>query len=206
MSHLFLTGPSGIGKSTMLWEALNAFPCKVSGFFTQRLLLPDHTMEGFRLLSWERNLPVAERFSPGMEDIFIRKEGKGWKKDLSVFAGTGVRLLENCLPQKRDRSSSPVVICLDEIGGTELLVPEFRTMLYTVLASHPCCIGVIKSRENLSAMFTRVFMNSEEETLLFQLHEDLTHRFCGQILPVTETNREQVRQTLRSFLGKIPGE
>lgn len=209
MSHLFLTGSSGIGKSTIIQEVLHPLTLDVRGFFTQRLLFPDHTTAGFRLLSWEKDLPCSANYDPLMQNIFIRKTERRWEKDLSVFSDAGVSLLENCLASNSDaascdfpssRPAPPTVICLDEIGGTELLVPKFRTMLYKLLEESPCCIGVVKSTENLTSMFTRVSMNRAEESLLLQLHEDLLHRFNSQILSVTESNREYARRILTSFL------
>ena len=43
MRHFFLTGTSGIGKSTLLMEVLQEMEFPISGFFAQRQLLPDGT-------------------------------------------------------------------------------------------------------------------------------------------------------------------
>lgn len=192
MTHLFLTGPSGVGKSTLLFQALSDIDLTVSGIFTQRLIYEDGSPAGFRLLPWSSGLPATSFYTPGLPDIFISRTNDGWSKNLKVFAETGAALL--------DSASCCNIICLDEIGGAELLVPEFRARLYHTLHTHPCCIGVIKGAANLSSMSHTLELPFPEAQILSQFHRDLTEQFHSQILNVTCTNKKQVAESLRSFL------
>lgn len=198
MSHLFLTGHSGIGKSTLLMDVLKPRAHNVSGFLTQRQLMQNRMTGGFRLLPWKGDLPLTADYHPEDSDLFIKKTADGWEKDLSVFETTGLKLLHAAM----DNISSASILCLDEIGGTELLVPGFCSRLYEVLAEHPCCIGVIKSPQNLSSMLTRVAMKSRETELLLQLHRDLIQKFDSKIVEVTEENKLLVREQLHTLLAE----
>lgn len=190
MSHFFLTGASGIGKSTLLKEVLKDIKIPVSGFFTQRQVLPDYTTGGFCLLPWNSSIPLTAPYKAEKSDLFIKKSDTGWKKDLSVFQTTAITLLHENTPLK----------CLDEIGGTELLVPEFSNVLYALLKSNVCCVGVIKSPQNLTSMMTRVEMKTQEAIKLHKLHKDMIEQFHSSIVELTAFNREEVKLALKNFL------
>ena len=190
MHHFFLTGTSGIGKSTLLMEVLQEAEFSISGFFAQRQLLPDGTTGGFRLLPWSNKLPLTAPYHAEASDLFIKKSETGWKKDLSIFQTTAITLLNEKTPLK----------CLDEIGGTELLVPEFSDALYALLKSNTRCVGVIKSPQNLTSMMTRVEMKRQEAITLQKLHKDMTQQFHSVIVELTAFNREEVKLALKNFL------
>lgn len=122
--------------------------------------------------------------------MFIKKSDTGWQKDLRIFQTTAITLLNEKTPLK----------CLDEIGGTELLVPEFLNTLYTLLKSDICCVGVIKSPQNLTSMMTRVEMKRQEAISLQKLHKDMTQQFHSVIVELTAFNREEVKLALKNFL------
>lgn len=190
MRHFFLTGTSGIGKSTLLMEVLQEIELPISGFFAQRQLLPDCTTGGFRLLPWNSSVPLTAPYQAEASDLFIKKSDTGWQKDLHVFQTTAITLLNEKTPLK----------CLDEIGGTELLVPEFLNALYALLRSDVCCVGVIKSPQNLASMMTRVEMKKQEAIKLQKLHKDITQQFHSVIVELTAFNREEVKLALKNFL------
>lgn len=204
MKRLFLTGASGIGKSTILMHAVsdliasgssspNGKPLKAGGLFTQRLLLADGSVGGFRLLSWQPGLPLFETMQPGFTDLFIRRTESGWENDSEVFSGRGVSLL-------KEASFSCDILCLDEIGGAELLIPDFYRQLIHLLQTSPCCIGVIKGEENLSAMIGRLSLNDLQQRNLVSSYRSLTQHTQDNTLYVTVENREQVSEKVRSFL------
>ena len=190
MGHFFLTGASGIGKSTLLKEVLKDIKVPISGFFAQRQLLPDGTTGGFRLLPWSSSVSLTAPYKAEETDLFIKKSDTGWKKDLRVFQTTAITLLNEKTPLK----------CLDEIGGTELLVPEFLNALYALLESDICCVGVIKSPQNLTSMMTRVEMKKQEAIKLQKLHKDMTQQFHSVIVELTAFNREEVKLALKNFI------
>lgn len=196
--HLFLAGSSGIGKSTLLLGQLEAYVDITGGFFTQRLLDPAHSIHAFRLVPFQRGLLCTGSYLPDLPDIFLVHSPSGQKRDLSVFETTGKLCLESA-------HHNPLCY-LDEIGGIELLLPSFRNALYNLLDDGPPCIGVIKSRQNLSSMLTRIRLSPYEQQLLFQFHEDITQRFQGEILAVEEFGQRQLEEQISRFLSDaVPG-
>lgn len=161
MRRLFLTGPIGCGKSTVLEQALGENLGRCGGFLTRRYREPalHFTLErpdgSFRqtFLSFPEGQP---RLAP------------------EVFSRDGVRLLEGR------------VLVLDEIGGLELLVPEFREALYRVLESDVPVIGVLKGAGGASAMIRRLGLTRAYEEAAGELEQflqadgDTCLYVCGQ--------------------------
>ena len=86
MRHFFLTGTSGIGKSTLLMEVLQEMAFPISGFFAQRQLLPDGTTGGFRLLPWSSKHPLTATYQAEASDLFIKKNGHRLAKRFTCFS------------------------------------------------------------------------------------------------------------------------
>ena len=141
-------------------------------------------------LPWGSKHPLTATYQAEASDLFIKKSDTGWQKDLHVFQTTAITLLNEKTPLK----------CLDEIGGTELLVPEFLNALYALLESDVYCVGVIKSPQNLTSMMTRVEMKKQEAIKLQKLHKDMTQQFHSVIVELTAFNREEVKLALKNFI------
>ncbi len=129
MRHFFLTGTSGIGKSTLLMEVLQEAEFSISGFFAQRQLLPAGTTGGFRLLPWSSKHPLTATYQAEASDLFIKKSDTGWQKDLHVCQTTyPVFLLKD--------SFFPMVLpeaFVSSLGAANiLLLPHIRQ-------KHPIC-------------------------------------------------------------------
>lgn len=130
MRRLFLTGPIGCGKSTAIEAALgNRLPL-CGGFRTRRGQMRDGRPVNFVLESLDgKSQTVFLDFSRGVPEIFM-----------DVFAGLGVSMLRGD------------VLILDEIGGVELLCPEFVTALETVLQCDIPILGVMKGEGPAGAL------------------------------------------------------
>ncbi len=134
---LFLTGPSGCGKTTMIRNALgSAFSC-AGGFITERAVDENGSLAGFDLLP-----AGAASGLPGFTALrFLDCTCTPPKADTEVFRKEAVRLLS-------EAEYYPFSV-IDEFGGFELLIPEFRAALSDFLSS-PCpCIGVFKDADNV---------------------------------------------------------
>ena len=77
----------------------------------------------------------------------LRKKWEKPAKDNEVFRSHGVRLLQ-------EAEYYPFVL-LDEIGGFELLIPQFRNALAELLNSDVPIIGVLKGAENAAGIKKR---------------------------------------------------
>ena len=111
--HLFLSGPAFCGKSRLIRERLGTRLQAAGGFCTELSASEDGGF-GCRLMpaamaggaeGYEKELFLDLRFSPPSHDS-------------EVFRQTGVRLLEEAVWY-------PFAV-LDEIGGFELIIPQFR--------------------------------------------------------------------------------
>lgn len=134
--RLFLTGPSGAGKTTIIRQALGPALAYAGGFVTERSL-----GDGGRLLGFDLLPAAGAAFDSGFERWrFLDYSGKSPSKDNEVFRIHGVRLLQ-------EAEYYPFVL-LDEIGGFEMLIPQFRNALAELLNSELPIIGVVKGPEN----------------------------------------------------------
>ena len=114
--RLFLTGPIGCGKSTAIQVALGEKITQCGGFLTKRHREP---YLHFTLESPDGTFQKTFLdFSSGKPEV-----------NLSVFSEISLR---------------GRVLVLDEIGGIELLNPEFTAALEAALDSDIPILGVIK--------------------------------------------------------------
>ena len=157
MKHrLFLTGPPGCGKSTMIRRELGALAQQAGGFITSRSRDENGTILGFEILS-------ADGYGPG--DRFLDMTGAEPRIDLEVFSGVGVDYLRRAREQR--------FAVLDEIGGVELLKVRFMNELARYLnGSHPC-IGVMKGPGPAGKMVEMMGLTVRYELARRALYEHL---------------------------------
>ena len=125
--RLFLTGPSGYGKSSMIRRELGDLVHKAGGFCTCRSWDETGTIRGFEIRS-------ADGYGP--RDMFLDLSGERPRIDLEIFDRVGLDYLSRAKEQ-------PFAV-LDEIGGVELLNDRFMDKLAQYLRSSHPCIGVMK--------------------------------------------------------------
>lgn len=191
--HLFLEGPVQTGKSTLLRECLAPYPKQLGGFSSQRL--------------WQESLPCGYRLTPACEfhldadyhpdlkGVFMYHFGEVSQKDPSVFQSYGVQLL-------KDAENSQLIL-LDEIGGSELLVPAFRNRLYQILSGPTPCIGVLKLSSKASFMSQAAGYPGEVVDCNLQLHEKLNQIPGCRILSFSRENRSYLKREIEKFLEEI---
>ena len=163
--RLFLTGPSGCGKSTLLRKALQNKLTPAGGFITERT-----TDENGRYLYF-----YLEPANGGDRHIFLDLRQKPPVRHNAVFTQTAVRLLAQPAP----------FFLLDEIGGLELLLPEFRTALDAFFSSETPCIGVLKGMQNSQALTKTADLPDAYLTAAADLRRCLDADPHTQILEVT---------------------
>lgn len=166
--RLFLTGPMGCGKSTAIANALGENITRCRGFLTRR-----HRGEA---LSFALESPDGRR-----SETFLDFSGGKPAVNMEVFASLGVELLQF---SRCDVGIAPYV--LDEMGGMELLCPEFRNALEALLDSDAPVIGVMKGEGPAGALMDALGLSEEyteaNHRLRKRLREDENTLLyeCGQ--------------------------
>ena len=179
--NIFLQGPSGVGKSTLLREALASYSTMIAGFTVQRLAGTDGET-AFRAACLEGKFPPNEaRYHPGLDGVFVQP---GRKLDISALESVILRVEA----QARDPNSK--LILLDEIGGVEMTSRVFMGVLERLLSCGKPCFGVFKSKEN----FARTTRNLSLAPDYADLHSQLEARILagGEIITLTTENRAEI--------------
>lgn len=134
--RLFLTGPMGCGKSTAIAKALGSQIAQCGGFLTRR----------YR----GENLSFTLESTDGQNrETFLDFPDGNPRLNLDVFSQLGTLLLAG------------KVLVLDEIGGVELLSPEFMAALDAVLDSDVPIIGVLKGESPAGSLIQKLGLSSE---------------------------------------------
>ena len=159
--RLFLTGPIGCGKSTAITQALGERTQQCGGFLTRRHREP--------YLHFTLESPDGQ-YSETFLDF---SDGKP-RLNMDVFSQSGVSLLRGD------------ILVLDEIGGIELLDPNFAAALDTVLKSSVPILGVVKGDGPAGALVEALGLTEEYKRAVSQLREQLCSDIdtlvyeCGQ--------------------------
>lgn len=189
--HLFLQGQRGIGKSTLIREALRPVAPMLACFSTQRLVEAGNTI-GYRVVLTEGTLcPVETAYKAGTQGVFLLR-GKG---DISV-------LEQRILQLERDLQKEHIkLILLDEIGGIELVSKQFMSSLNRILSGEKPCVGVFKSAENMAHTSSMLQL----KPYYFKLHEKLEQCIVqkGALLTLTKENKQTVLSSLQKFVQGI---
>ena len=185
--HLFLTGPSGVGKTTIIQEALGAQIAYAGGFLTERVTDDSGKLLGFDLL------PAAGYERWQILDYSCEKPAK----DNEVFRNQGVRLL--------GEAAYYPFAGLDEIGGFEMLIPQFRNALAELLNSDLPIIGVLKGPESALSIKHRFGLGDKFTMLTDNLRTVLTRDSDTVVLEVKTPGDPVARRIAETWAREYAG-
>ena len=186
--HLFLTGPSGIGKTTIIRQALGTAVGYAGGFITERVTDDDGRIEGFDLY------PAAAAIGhDGFDGLrFLDLGTTPPRKDNEVFRESAAQML-------RETEYYPFVM-LDEIGGFEMLIPQFRNELAQLLNSDAPIIGVIKGAENAEELRASFGLGEKFTMLTDNLRAVLANDEDTAVIEVKPRGDETARRIVEAWV------
>lgn len=153
--NLFITGPSGTGKSTLIKDALLQSGLDYSGFCTLPYKIEGHETGYYihafsnKITPTQNNKPISVRTGPGQR-IPIPQ----------VFDQFGALYLKASLS---DRSK---IILMDELGILEESAPLFQAAVKTCLDSKMPVVGVLKDCK--AAWLDGIKARTDTKTLLLE--------------------------------------
>ena len=188
--HLFLTGPSGIGKTTLIREVLGDRLASAGGFVTGRTMDENDSFVGWSLF------PAAaaggvEGFEPS---LYLDCRVFPPEKHHEIFRQTGVRLLEEALWY-------PFAL-LDELGGYELVIPEFAEALERFLRSGHPCVGALRSPEDAELLRSLLGLSDRYPKKLAALLTALRRDPDCRVVELRENNALELRTLLRAWASQ----
>lgn len=128
--NLFLTGPKHIGKSTILFSALEKYPVSLGGFRVDRVF------QGRRL----RAFSIIDLDTSSSANISTARKG-GWDIHIEAFETVGAEAVRHGIRSKD-------LIVMDELGRFEIPAHGFRQAVTEALDSPVPVIGVLKEDDN----------------------------------------------------------
>ncbi len=189
--HLFLTGAPGCGKTALLRGILGGAASMAGGFVTERACAPDGTLLGYDLLP-AAAAGGAEGFEPRR---FLFCQGEALHTDNEVFRSEGVRLLE-------EAAWYPFSL-LDQFGGFELVIPQFREALAEFLSGEQPCLGVLMSPQAAEDLRRRLGLGEKLTAYVRRLHEALEADPDTLILKTTGSSDQVARRIVEQWVKEF---
>ena len=187
--HLFLTGMSGIGKTTIIRQALGSAAGYAGGFITERVADGDGSVEGFDLYPAAAAAIGHDGFDG---QRFLDFSTTPPQKDNEVFRESAAQML-------KEAEFYPFVM-LDEIGGFEMLIPQFRNELAQLLNSDAPIIGVIKGAENAEELRASFGLGEKFTMLTDNLRAVLANDEDTVVIEVKQRGDETARRIVEAWV------
>ena len=193
---LFLCGPAFCGKSRLIRDALGRQLQAAGGFCTELSCADDGGMLGCTLMP-----AAAAGGVEGFEkELFLDLRQIPPLHDSEVFRGSGVRYLE-------EAEWYPFAV-LDEIGGMDLIIPQFRVALNTLLRSGLPVLGVLKTEEDAEQLRRLLGPGQRFREFSEQLHRALRLDPDAEILYIETDAEAEAGEAVRAWAAEyaaVPG-
>lgn len=188
--HLIITGPSGCGKTTLIREVLGSSIAYAGGFITERKLNADGSLDGFDLYP----AAAAADMSSYTGQRFISKTALGLNKDTEVFRNYGVQLLT-------EAEYYPFVM-LDEFGGFDVLIPQFRNAIADIFSSDKPIIAVMKGDKNVKEVKKRFHLGPRFTQTVDIVKTTLANDVDTQIVEMKKPGDPKVRAIIQQWMDE----
>ena len=187
--RIFLTVPTGCGKSRLLREALGGRLGFAGGLVTERALDETGAFLGYDLLP-PAALGGVEGYVPAR---FMDCTVFPFVHNNEVYRNLGVQLL-------REAVCYPFAV-LDELGGFELVIPQFRKALEDFLNSDTPCVGAVRTLEDMEMLRSVLGLGERYCEHGARLHEALANDPDTLVLELNEETLPAVRRAVSRWVG-----
>lgn len=165
---VLLTGRPGVGKTTVIQQAVEKLGRPAGGFYTREMRAGGKRV-GFEMVTLDGERPVLAHVDfEGPERL-----GK-YHVDVAALEGVGVRAVRRSVEAGR-------LVVIDEIGPMEAKSGRFREAVIAVLDSDAPLLGTIHRR---STPFTDAITSREDVTVIEVTHanrDDLPARVAAMV-------------------------
>ena len=185
--NLIISGPSGCGKTTLIREVLGSSIAYAGGFITERKLNEDGSLAGFDMYP----AAAAADMSSYTGQRFISKTALGLNKDTEVFRNYGVQLLT-------EAEYYPFVM-LDEFGGFDVLIPQFRNAIADIFSSDKPIIAVMKGDKNVKEVKKRFHLGPRFTQTVDIVRTTLANDPDTQIVEMKKPGDPKVRAIIQQW-------
>lgn len=188
--HLFLSGLPGCGKTTMINNALGDKLALAGGFITVRMRDDDGNVIGYDMFP----SAAAGGVSGFTGERFLDYSVTPRVHNNEVFRTTGVRLL-------KEAQYYPFAL-VDEFGGFEIIIPEFREALLDFLSGDQPCIGVLKAMPNAETLKRKLSLGDKYVDLLSSLTKALRADPDTLVLDTTGRYDENAHRIVQAWVDE----
>ena len=187
---IFLIGSTGVGKTRLIREVLEERLSSAGGFVTERSTDGEGRFIGFSLLP----AAAAAGVSGYTPELYLDCRSFPPEKHHEAFRQTGVRLL-------REAVWYPYAL-LDELGGYELVIPEFSAELQIYLNTPHPCLGALRSLEDAELLRGLLGLSDRYPAKLHTLLDSLERAKDCEVIELRDDNTGEVRSLLEQWCAE----
>ena len=163
LNNIFLTGPVGVGKSTILYNALKELDVSLGGYITQRVYQKDYMKFIVKsLYDMEQHTIIEIDTNRNLKRVFTE-----------VFENGLIHILDKSI----DHSD---LIVLDELGIAENDIEIFTTKVFQLLDSKKIVFGVLKDSD---CEFLNQIRN-RDDVIIIRITEENRDHILEEILGI----------------------